>query len=136
MSKVKKFLENYARFITKHPVIILFFVAIISVVSMYLSSSIETKSSDYRDMLPEGYEVIDALVELEENFGGSDGAKFSIEIDPSTPVSNEARDVRDPEILHYVDLLTQSANHIDDVIEANSASTLLKELNGGGLTKI
>lgn len=128
-------LERYAKAIAKHPVITLMIMLIVLGVSVYYSSTVKNVDMDYRSILPEGYDAIDAFTLLEDNFGGSETAMISVEIDPTHSSSDEARDIRDPDIMTYIDILTQMLEHTEDVIGVNSASTVLRSLNNETLPK-
>lgn len=132
---MKKIIESYARFITKHPLLIIGIVIIVTILASKSAENIKNVSSDYSDMLPEGYEVMDAFTIIGDNFGGSETAKIAIEVDPNYKGSNEKRDIRDPEIIAYIDLLSQIVPRVDDVITVTTPSDILTELNNGVLPK-
>ena len=135
MLSTKKVIGRYVSFIVHHPYIVLLLVIILLIFASYESSFIRNKSMDNRDMLPSGYEVIDAFNVFETSFGSSDTIKIAIELDPSYIDSKEPRDIRDFEVLQYIDLLSQAVLHVDDVSSASSASTLLKAMGSGKLPR-
>ena len=58
-----------------------------------------------------------------------------VELEPRFARSEEIRDVRDPEVLRYVDLLSKRAKLVDGVVDAHSAADIIKEANGGRIPK-
>ena len=52
-----------------------------------------------------------------------------VEIEPRFARSEEIRDVRDPVVLKYVDLLSERAKLVDGVVDARSAADIIKEAN-------
>jgi predicted RND superfamily exporter protein len=58
-----------------------------------------------------------------------------VETKPRFARSEEIRDVRDPEVLRYVDLLSERANLVDGVVNAQSAADIIKEANDGRIPK-
>jgi predicted RND superfamily exporter protein len=58
-----------------------------------------------------------------------------VEIEPRYARSEEIRDVRDPEVLKYVDLLSERAKLVDGVVAAHSAADIIKEANDGRIPK-
>ena len=52
-----------------------------------------------------------------------------VELEPRFARSEEIRDVRDPEVLKYVDLLSERAKLVDGVVDAHSAADIIKEAN-------
>jgi predicted RND superfamily exporter protein len=95
----------------------------------------QTVSMDNSDTLPEGIEVIEAFDILEDNFGTSATAMIAIEINPEYQDSDEPRDIRDPDVIEYVALLTDIVKSLEHVADVTSASTSLELLNGGFLPR-
>ena len=58
-----------------------------------------------------------------------------VELEPRFARSEEIRDVRDPEVLKYVDLLSKRAKLVDGVVDAHSAAEIIKEANDGRIPK-
>ena len=130
-----RLVERYSRFLTQHPYIVLAGVVILSILAFIGAGMVEMKDFNYKSALPEGIDVIVANNIVEDEFGGSSSAKIAIETDPSYAGSNEPRDVREPEVIRYISLLSQASEQLDDVMSVTSASTLLKAANGGRLPK-
>ena len=55
-----------------------------------------------------------------------------VETEPRFAQSEEIRDVRDPEVLRYVDLLSKRAKLVDGVVDAHSAADIIKEAANDG----
>ncbi|HID20207.1 MAG TPA: hypothetical protein EYP28_04645 [Methanophagales archaeon] len=58
-----------------------------------------------------------------------------VETKPRFARSEEIRDVRDPEVLRYLDLLSERANLVDGVVNAQSAADIIKGANDGRIPK-
>ena len=58
-----------------------------------------------------------------------------VETEPGYARSEEIRDVRDPEVLQYVDLLSRRAKLVDGVVDAHSAADIIKDANGGTIPR-
>jgi predicted RND superfamily exporter protein len=58
-----------------------------------------------------------------------------VELEPRFARSEEIRDVRDPEVLKYVDLLSKRAKLVDGVVDAHSAAEIIKDANDGMIPK-
>ncbi len=54
-----------------------------------------------------------------------------VETKPRYASSEEIRDIRDPEVLRYVDLLAERARLVHGVLRAESAADVIKEANAG-----
>ncbi len=135
MIKFRKLVDKYAYLVSHHPYILLIIVILISALAVYAAGTVTTKSSDDRDMIPHTYEVIKAFDIIEDSFGGSESIMIVVEIDPEYISSGEARDIRDPEVISYINLLTGMSEHVDDVVMVSSASSVMRSLNGGVLPK-
>ncbi len=86
----------------------------------------------YEEILPEDVNVVDTLELIEDQFGSSvSRTTITVETEPRYAKSDEIRDVRDPEVLRYVDLLAERAKLVYGIVDANSAADVIKEANGG-----
>ncbi|MGB7001487.1 MAG: hypothetical protein WBE22_05675 [Halobacteriota archaeon] len=86
----------------------------------YRLSSVDPQTSELiADQFPGSLRKLNIVVELEPRFARSE----------------EIRDVRDPEVLRYVDLLSKRAKLVDGVVDAHSAAEIIKEANEGRIPK-
>lgn len=126
-------LERYSGFVTRHPVIVLVIMLLVTVYAIQMIGTIETKKSDIKSMLPNDVESISTLNSIENEFGSTNVMFFAVEVDPLNQGSDEVRDVRDPRALIYLEQLSELALHTEQVIDVTSASTVLKSINNGRL---
>ena len=98
-------LEKYSRFVTRHPVIVLVIMLLVTVYAIQMIGTIETKKSDMKSMLPNDVESISTLNSIENEFGSTNAMFLAVEVDPSYQGSDEVRDVRDPRALIYLEQL-------------------------------
>jgi len=125
-------LKNYAEFVAYRRVLLLALFLIFSLVVGYQASLMQTVGMSQEDMLPRDVEVIKTLALVSDQFAGAfSSSTIIVEIDPSYAKSNEIRDVRDPEVLRYVDALAERTKLIYGVIDARSAADVIKAVNGG-----
>lgn len=69
---------------------------------------------------------------IEDQFPGSlRKLTIVVETKPRYANSEEIRDIRDPEVLRYVDLLAERAKLVHGVVSAESAANVIKEANDG-----
>lgn len=130
-----KILEIYSNFVTRFPVVVLILVILISIFAIQMAGTIQTKKSDMKSVLPQDVESIKTLNSIENEFGSTNSVSFAVEIDPANIGSDEIRDVRDPQVIQYMDQLSTLALHTENVISVTSPSTILKSINGGRLPK-
>lgn len=135
MIKLKNLIPAYSRIVSNHPYIVLAIALLITGLALVGSSKVQTESMNYKDMLPDDLEVITALDYINDQYGGSDSATIAIELLPNYKNSDEPRDVRDPKVIAYVNILSEMLLHVDDVTRVTSASTLLKTMNEDILPK-
>ena len=135
MKSLKDLIKLYSGFVANHPYIILLIVIIITSFAFVGAGKIQMESMDYKDMLPDDIEVMIALDVIGDQFGGSDTVMIAVELDPQYKDSDEPRDIRDPEFIKYLNLLSESVKHVDDVTRVTSTSTILKVLNDDKLPK-
>jgi predicted RND superfamily exporter protein len=128
----RRFLKKYAEFVAYHKLILLALFLIVTLVMGSYASMMETVGMSQEDMLPEDVEVVETLRLVSDQFSGTfSSSTIVVEIDPRYGLSSEVRDVRDPEVLRYVDTLAGRAKLIYGVIDAGSAADVIKDANGG-----
>lgn len=126
-----KIIKKYSYAITHHPVRALLVIIAITIFAVIQAGNVSTKSMDNQDMIPDDLRVKKAFDIISDDFGGSDTAMISIELDKDYP--GGINDIRNPEVIEYIHSLTILANEKQEVQEARSASTLLKFMNNGSL---
>jgi len=125
-------LQKYAEFVAYRRARLLLLFLLLTLVFGYYASQMQTVGMSQEDMLPEDVDVIETLKLVSDQFAGTfSSATIVVEIDPRYARSTEIRDVRDPEVLRYVDALAARATLIYGVIAATSAADVIKPATGG-----
>ncbi len=133
---MKEIIEKYAEFVAKRPQIILGTVILLTAISFMGMGLIKTEGISYKDMLPENVEEINAINYIGDEFGTSGESVMIIaEINPKYANSDEVRDIRDPEVIKYIDILEQKIRKMQGVASVTGVSDILKEMNSGHLPK-
>ena len=128
----KKPLERYARFVAHHALVVLAIFFIFTIFMGYQASLMETAGTSQKDWLPEDVEVVSTYELIADQFAGSfSSSTIAVQTEPRYAKSDEIRDVRDPEVLRYVDLLAERAKLVYGVVSAESAADVIKGVNGG-----
>ena len=128
----RSFLKKYATFVAYRKTVLLLLFLLLTLVIGFYASQMQTVGMSQEDMLPEDIEVIETLRLVSDQFAGTfSSSTIIVEIDPSYARSTEIRDVRDPEVLRYVDALAARAKLVYGVIDATSAADVIKDANGG-----
>ncbi|RJS69925.1 hypothetical protein CW714_07965 [Methanophagales archaeon] len=125
-------LDKYARFVSHHALVVLAIFFIFTIFTGYQASLMETAGTSQADLLPEDIEVINTFELIADQFAGSFvTSTIAVETEPRYAKSDEIRDVRDPEVLRYVDLLAERAKLVYGVVGAESAADVIRGVNGG-----
>lgn len=125
-------LETYAKFVSHHALIVLAIFFIFTLFTGYQASLMETAGTSQKAWLPEDIDVVNTFELISDQFAGSSAtATIVVETAPRYAKSDEIRDVRDPEVLRYVNLLTERAKLVYGVVGAESAADVIKGVNGG-----
>ena len=128
----KKPPEGYAKFVSHHAPVVLAIFFIFTIFMGYQASLMETAGTSQKDWLPEDIEVINTYELIADQFAGSfSSATIVVEAAPGYAGSDEIRDMRDPRVLRYVDVLAERAKLVYGVVSAESAADVIKEANGG-----
>ncbi len=125
-------LKKYAEFVAHRKALLLTLFLLFTLAMGYHASMMETVGMSQEGMLPEDVEVIETLTLVSDQFAGTfSSSNIVVETAPEYAESNEIRDVRDPEVLRYVDALAERSKPIYGVIDARSAADVIKAANGG-----
>ena len=128
----KGLMKKYARFVAHRTPLVLALFLIFTIFMGYQASLMETAGMSQRDMLPEDVEVINTFELISDQFAGSfSSSTIAVQTEPRYAKSNEIRDVRDPEVLRYVDLLAERSKFVYGVVDAKSAADVVKGANEG-----
>lgn len=127
--------ETYAKTIIKKPLITLLIALVIILLLASQAGNVNTKDMNYDNMLPSYLEAMQGITYLQDHFQGADVAYYVIELDPKYTGSDEPRDIRDPKIISYSDLLATLAGQTNDVASTSSPGTIIKAANNGVLPK-
>ena len=133
---MNRLLEGYGEFVARRPYLVLSACLLVLVLGMAGSTLIRQTTVDFSEQIPKDIESIQAFNFIDDEFGGTGSSVlYAVEIDPDYPGSSESRDVRDPDVIAYLDLLGSSARTIERVTGVTSAADVLSQYNGGILPK-
>jgi predicted RND superfamily exporter protein len=129
-----KILESYGGFLSKRPFLVIAVCVLLLMVSNIGSSLVTQSTTDFSEQVPQELESIRAFNFVEDEFGSQGSSViFAIEPDPDYIGSDESRDMRDPDVIRYMDLIGEKARTLEKVTRVTSAADLLKQANGGRL---
>lgn len=129
-------LNRYGEFLGKRPAIVVAFCIMLLFISNIGSSLITQSVTDFSEQIPEDLESIQTFEFVGDEFGETGfSVIFAVEIEPEYRDSQEARDVREPDVMAYLDLLAEKARTLDQVTGVQSAADLLKFANQGKIPR-
>jgi len=127
VSRIYLWFDSYGALVSKIPTLILI-IGLVLTAFMYVSSqSIRLSEIDYDTVLPDNLDAVRAFTILNDEFGETKSASIYIKLSPETQI----RDIRDPELIRYVDILTQKTKYLTDFYEVTSISEIVKQNNEG-----
>lgn len=124
-----KFIQKYAKFLAYHPFIVLFLALLITTAGFYSYGMLGTKSPDVDEILPATLPVTQALYKLNDNLGGGESTAFMIVVELDSNEGSEIIDIRDPEVIKYIELISKQILTIEDITGTTSITTEIKNLN-------
>jgi len=130
-----RILRGYGSFIARRPFTMLALVLAISLITGYGSSQLQTIAQDQKDILPDNVEVIQNFRILESEFGSSDNVNIVVQLDPDYASAKGIKDIRNPQVIEYLDLLEKRIAIEDGVISTRGIADSLRTLNSGQLPK-
>lgn len=127
-------LERYGNFIATRPVLILIAMLFFLAISIIASTQVKTTAPTYKEMMPKQIPEVDAMNFIQDEFGtAGESVTVAIEINPRYANSSEVRDIREPSVMKYCELLEQKIARMKNVISIASPSAVLKQMNAGYL---
>lgn len=133
---MKRKIEGYGRFVAKRPYIVLGIVLVLTLVCFIGASLVKTKGTSYKDMLPENVDEINTMNFIGDEFGlSAESITFVIETNPLYYESDEVRDIRDPRVAEYIDILEQKIRKTQGIVSVQGYPDILRGMNSGRLPK-
>ncbi len=131
-----KAVERYARLVARRPGLLIAVLMLFTFVSLFGMSLVRTQGMSYRDMLPQNIKEIKAINYIGDEFGTSgESIILAISTGPGVSGSDEARDVRNPDVMAYADILEQKIRMVQGVSSVTGAPDYLRLLNSGRIPK-
>ncbi|MFO7794190.1 MAG: MMPL family transporter [Candidatus Nanohaloarchaea archaeon] len=127
---IEKLIDSYSEKLVNHPIKLLIILTVSSILIATGVSNIENVDQNNEDFLPDTVESVEAFDVIGAEFGqGEGGTTYTVmlESSPSYANSNEIRDVRDPELLRYIETISNDIESMDDVATVSSAADLVKD---------
>jgi len=125
---IDKATRSYSSFVAENPVKFLLLLVVATGVIAGGASSIETVSQNNEDFLPDTVESVNAFDIIGAEFGNGGGSTYTVllETSPEHPDSNEIRDVRNPELLNYIEKVSNDLESMKEVSMVSSAADLVE----------
>jgi predicted RND superfamily exporter protein len=125
---IDRTIDFYSKQITEHPFVILTALLVSAMIIATGATNIENVSQNNEDFLPDTVKSVEAFDVIGAEFGqGGGGSTYTVmfETSPKYPDSNEIRDVRDPELLTYIETVSSDIESMKEVVSVNSAADLV-----------
>jgi hypothetical protein len=103
----------------------------ITVGAFYGASRVSMRGMSFSSMFPSDIEVKRTMKVVEDNFGGSESVNIVVHLDPEQTGYNSIMDIRDPEVLRFVDILSKKSRDVENVLQVTSIADILRNENNG-----
>ena len=123
------YLGIYGDFVSKRPFLVIVISLLITGFLFTGISKIKNEDIAFDTILPKELPELVAFEVLGNEFGDTFSISIFVELDNNEPGSDEPIDVRDPEVINYVNALSEKAKQLDYVDSVNSISTLERKTN-------
>jgi len=120
-----KYFQKYADLISRNPWKVLLITLAITVFLFIQMGTMENGESDQSDMLPQNYEIVKAFNTLSEDFTKTESVTIVIELSPENRGYN---DITHPDVLEYIDILSQKSKYTTYVLDVSSITESIKEI--------
>jgi predicted RND superfamily exporter protein len=127
----KKIVHKYAQLIAEKPFILLALMVVLTGAMAVGSTSVETVEQNNQDLLPDSISSVAAFDVISSEFGQGNGGSASytvlFEVKPDYANSTEIRDVRDPEMIEYLETVSNDLSSMNQIVTVSSASDLVDD---------
>lgn len=129
MVKLKeKILEKYSGLLAEKPGAVLVLIILTTAALAVGATSIETVNQSNEDFLPDTIDSVRAFDIIGAEFGrGGGGSTYTVlfETGPNYANSTEIRDVRNPELLRYIETVSNDISKFNDVVTVSTPTDLV-----------
>jgi len=125
----QKILEKYSRVLAERPTVVLILITLLTVSLALGATSIETVNQSNEDFLPDTIDSVKAFDIIGAEFGrGGGGSTYTVvfETSPNHANSTEIRDVRNPELLRYIETVSNDISKFNDVVTVSTPTDLVE----------
>jgi predicted RND superfamily exporter protein len=126
----KKIIQRYSETVSKRPVTLLLVMVVLTGLMAVGSSNVETVEQNNQDLLPDSIPSVNAFDVISAEFGqGGGGSTYTVlfETEPDYPNSTEIRDVREPEMLEYLETVSNDISSMNEVVTVSSAADIVED---------
>jgi len=132
MSLYKKTLRKIAHFQTHHPYFTILALAVLTILISTGIPNVKTVAS-LEKMMPEDMEEIKYFNVLRDNFLGKDMIGIVIDIDMESQNEKGIFDIRDKEVLEYIEYLKSLIDEEESIIDTFAVTNILRDINNNEL---
>lgn len=128
--KIGRLLESYANLVEDHPVKVLATALTISIVLAAGASNVQTEEMGQEDILPDSVPTMEAYDTVSAEFSSNSGTSYTIllETAPDYQNSTEIRDVRNPEVLRFIEGVSNDIRSFNEVQQVSSPASLFRDI--------
>ena len=118
-----KLSEAYASQVVERPWMILGAAVLVVVAMAAGASNVETVNQGNEDLLPDTVPSINAFEVFSQDFSTGGGSSYTVLVETT---GEGVEDVRDPELLRFIELLDSTYSSYDEVVNVDSAADLVE----------
>ena len=125
---IQNIFEKYSKLIVDHPFALLVALIVSAAIVFTGATQIEQVSQNNEDFLPDTVPSVEAFDVIGAEFGqGGGGSTYTVllETDPKYANSNEIRDIREPEVINYVETVSNDIESFKEVVTVSSVADLV-----------
>lgn len=125
----QEIIDRYAQLVASRPFACLISGLLVAGLLASGASKVDTVEQNTEDLLPDSIDSVSAFDVISAEFGqGSGGSSYTVlfETAPQHPNSTEIRDVRNPELLNYLETVSNDISSMKEVVTVSSAADLVE----------
>lgn len=126
--RLDKAFKTYGNFVANKPIFTIIVAVLITGLMFVGMQKIQNQDIEFDTVLPDGLAELEAFTTIQNEFGETSSVQIYLEVIPYSGTSEYA-DIRHPDYVNYIDVLTQQAEQMSYIKEVSSLSKLEKEIN-------
>jgi uncharacterized protein len=131
IEKSETYFEKYGDLLSRKPLLFILIPILITIIMFFGVFHIQSKDINFNNVLPSDLPELIAFNKIGDELTSTNSVSIYIELNPTYTNSDEPRDIRDPKIINYINVLSEKSRTLPYFESISSISEYEKNINNG-----